>query len=202
MSRPHDPEEEPQASEKGPRIVVPEELAEAIEEGEESVAPPTPPAPPAAEGDASTLQAQLDEARDKYLRLAADFENYKRRTLRERQELFQYANEGLVKELLVTVDNLDRALDYAQQSIGEDGDKTLLEGVELTRRSLWGALEKIGVAMEDPTGEPFDPNLHEAVRQVSTSAVPAGHVVEVLQKGYVLKDRLLRPALVVVSSGE
>lgn len=202
MSRPHDPEEEPQASEKGPRIVVPEELAEAIDEGEESVAPPTPPAPPAAEGDASTLQAQLDEARDKYLRLAADFENYKRRTLRERQELFQYANEGLVKELLVTVDNLDRALDYAQQSIGEDGDKTLLEGVELTRRSLWGALEKIGVAMEDPTGEPFDPNLHEAVRQVSTSAVPAGHVVEVLQKGYVLKDRLLRPALVVVSSGE
>lgn len=204
MSRPNDPDEESDAPKTGPRIAVPDALADAIEDGLDNDAPAGDAVPPTApaEGDASDMQAQLDLTRDKYLRLAADFENYKRRTLRERQELFLYANEALVKELLLTVDNLDRALEHTQKSIGEGGDKTLLEGVELTRRSLWTALEKIGVAPEDPAGQPFDPNLHEAVRQVSSSVAPVGQVVEVLQKGYVLKDRLLRPALVVVSSGD
>jgi molecular chaperone GrpE len=205
------------SDDKGPKIELPPELVDELEhQGEEPRDDPAgaeeieeaSPAGSAAEGasgeepcDEGSLQARLDDARDKYLRLAADFENYKRRARREREELFNYANENLIKELLETVDNLERALDHAQQA-GEEGDgKTLLEGVELTHRSLMQALEKLGVLVVSPQGEEFDPNVHEAVRQVPSEAHAAGLVVEVLQKGYLLKDRLLRPALVVVSSG-
>jgi molecular chaperone GrpE len=215
------------SDDKGPKIELPPELVDELEHpGEEPRDEPAgaeeieeaSPAGSAAEGapaeetsgegasgaepcDEGSLQARLDDARDKYLRLAADFENYKRRARREREELFNYANENLIKELLETVDNLERALDHAQQA-GEEGDgKTLLEGVELTHRSLMQALEKLGVLVVSPQGEEFDPNVHEAVRQVPSEAHAAGLVVEVLQKGYLLKDRLLRPALVVVSSG-
>jgi molecular chaperone GrpE len=190
---------------KGPKIEVPEELIDEIDQqpaeppNEASSAEETAEAAEVA-GEAS-LEERLDDARDKYLRLAADFENYKRRARRERQELFNYANENLIKELLETVDNLERALEHAQQSTEASDGKTLLEGVELTYRSLMQALDKCGVQQVAPEGEEFDPNVHEAIRQAPSDEQPAGSVVEVLQKGYLLKDRLLRPALVVVSSG-
>jgi molecular chaperone GrpE len=203
---------------KGPKIDLPEELVEALEardeepeaeasRAEDSEAQDSEAADsePPRDGDEAaeevSLEARLDDARDKYLRLAADFENYKRRVRRERQELYNYANEALIKELLETVDNLERALEHAQQSTEEGDSKTLLEGVELTHRSLMQALDKVGVQVVSPEGAEFDPSVHEAIRQVPSDEHPTGSVVEVLQKGYLLKDRLLRPALVVVSSG-
>jgi molecular chaperone GrpE len=190
---------------KGPKIEVPEELIDEIDQ--QPAEPPSEASSAEETAEAgevvaeASLEERLDDARDKYLRLAADFENYKRRARRERQELFNYANENLIKELLETVDNLERALEHAQQSTEASDGKTLLEGVELTYRSLMQALDKCGVQQVAPEGEEFDPNVHEAIRQAPSDEQPAGSVVEVLQKGYLLKDRLLRPALVVVSSG-
>jgi molecular chaperone GrpE len=193
---------------KGPKIDVPEEL---VDELEQQTPEPPSDASSTDESDATadagevsdeaSLEERLDDARDKYLRLAADFENYKRRARREREELFNYANENLIKELLGTVDNLERALEHARQSTEASDSKTLLEGVELTYRSLMQALDKVGVQQVAPEGEEFDPSVHEAIRQMPSDEQPAGSVVEVLQKGYLLKDRLLRPALIVVSSG-
>ena len=199
------------AEAKGPKVAVPDELLAELEENDSakasaSEAPAEEAASPDAEDpagdeaseDAAASDGDLEAAQDKYLRLAAEFENFKRRSLKERQDLHNFANEGLIKELLATVDNLERAVGHGRQ---EEGDaKSLLEGVELTFRSLMQALEKSGLASVSAEGEPFDPQVHEAIRQVE-SEQPAGTVVEVFQKGYLLKDRLLRAALVSVSSG-
>jgi molecular chaperone GrpE len=192
---------------KGPKIDLPNDLAAELEEQttpqpESEAAPePTPPGEAGADEDSAAAPgAELDELKDRYLRLAADFENYKRRALKERENLFNYGNENLIKELLETVDNLERALAHPQGSEEGVDAKTLLEGVELTHRSLMRALEKFGVQGVEADGEPFDPQVHEAVRQVPSEEHPPGTVVAVYQKGYLLKDRLLRPALVGVSS--
>jgi len=143
-------------------------------------------------------QAELEQARERYVRLQADFENHRRRTLKEREESARYGHENLVKDLLATVDNLDRAIDHGRQS--EVGDfQSMLQGVELVQRELLGALTKHGVEEIDPEGETFDPNLHEAMAQEEDDGVAPGTVVRVLQKGYKLRDRLLRPARVMVS---
>lgn len=190
---------------KGPKVEVPDELVAELESVSESGEPATrsmfesPPAagPQALEGDASR---EVQDLRDRYLRLAAEFDNYKKRTLKERQDLFNYANEALIKDLLPTVDNLSRALGHARQGEEAVDTKALVEGVELTQRSLLQAFEKIGLRVVDAEGQPFDPQVHEAVRQIPTEEVEPGRVIEVLQVGYLLKDRLLRPALVAVSS--
>lgn len=144
-------------------------------------------------------QKQLEALNDRYLRLAAEFENFKRRALKERQDLHSYANENLIKELLPTVDNLERAVGHARQE--ESDRESLLEGVELTYRSLLQLLEKLGVQRIEPEGESFDPAVHEAIRQVPSDEHEPGIVIEVFQRGYKLKDRLIRAALVAVSSG-
>jgi molecular chaperone GrpE len=177
----------------GPKVDIPDELAAELEDQsaatEESHA------------DASDVEKQLAELNDKYLRLAAEFDNYKRRTLKEHQDLFNYANENLIKELLATVDNLERALVHVRQQDEEEASEgeNLGEGVELTYRSLFQALEKTGVQVVDPEGEKFDPKVHEALRQDPSAEHEPGTIIEVYQKGYLLKDRLLRPALVAVS---
>jgi molecular chaperone GrpE len=192
---------------KGPKIELPEDLAAELEDAAAEQTQPTMQTaegtPAAAEGGeespAQALQRELDALKDRYLRLAADFENYKRRSLKEREDLYNYGNENLIKELIETVDNLERALGHAQGSEeGVDG-KTLVEGVQLTHRSLMRALEKFGLQRVEAEGEPFDPQVHEAIRQVESDEHPTGTVVAVDQKGYLLKDRLLRPALVGVS---
>ncbi|MDX1648241.1 MAG: nucleotide exchange factor GrpE [Myxococcota bacterium] len=144
------------------------------------------------------LQAELEALKDRHLRLQADYENHRRRTLNEREESARYGHENLVKDLLPTVDNLERAIDHARQSGGGDFE-SMLQGVELVQRELLGALAKHGVEPIEPEGQPFDPNLHEAMAQEATDEVPSGTVVRVLQKGYALRDRLLRPARVMVS---
>jgi molecular chaperone GrpE len=146
----------------------------------------------------AALRGELEALKDRYLRLQADFENHRRRTLKEREESARYGHENLVKDLLATVDNLDRAIDHARQSGGGDF-QSMLQGVELVQRELLGALAKHGVEPIEAEGQPFDPNLHEAMGQEESDAVPPGTVVRELQKGYVLRDRLLRPTRVMVS---
>jgi len=144
------------------------------------------------------LRAELLETQDKQLRLQADFENFRRRAMKEREELVQYGYENLVKDLLSTVDNLDRAIDHASQSDGGDLE-SLLQGVELVQRELRGILQKHFVSLIEADGAVFDPALHEAMAQAPSDTVPPNTVLEVLQKGYQLRDRLLRPARVVVA---
>ena len=186
---------------KGPKVDVPDELAQELEgstdaprpadesTGAETESEPEP--DPAAE--AAAFQ-------DQYLRVAAEFENFKRRSAKERQDLLNYGNESLVKELLSTVDNLERALGHGQASEEGSDPKSILAGVELTHRALLQVLGKFGVSAVSAAGEAFDPQLHEAVGQLPSTEHAAGTIVDVLQKGYLLRDRLVRPALVVVSS--
>ena len=141
--------------------------------------------------------AALRSAEDRLLRLTADFDNFRRRTLREKEEAHRYGNENLVKELLGTVDNLERAVEHARRGGGDF--ESMLQGVELVQRELQGVLAKVGVVRIEASGEPFDPNVHEAVAQTEDGSVPANTVVQVYQPGYRLWDRMLRPARVVVS---
>ncbi len=149
-------------------------------------------------GELGALRKELDEVQQKYVRLAADFDNFRKRTLKEREEAHQYGHQNLVKDLLPSVDNLERAIAHARKS-EEGGVEGLLEGVELVSRELAATLEKHGVTPIDPDGENFDPALHEAMAQAPDGSVPPNTVVEVYQRGYQLRTRLLRPARVVVS---
>ena len=143
---------------------------------------------------------ELDKTRDQQLRLQAEFENFRRRTLKDKQDSQLYGHQNFVKELLSTVDNLDRAIEHSEQSAGEDL-QTLLQGVELVQKELLGVLERFGVSEIEAEGQKFDPTYHEGVAQVP-SAEAENTVVQVLQKGYQLRDRMLRPARVVVAKAE
>ena len=144
------------------------------------------------------LRKELLEARDQYVRLQADYQNFRRRAQREREELLQYGHENLVKDLLSTVDNLDRAIDAARRNDGGDLE-SFLQGIELLRRELLGILQTHAVTRIEAVGEPFDPAVHEAMAQAPDASVAPNTVVDELQKGYQLRGRLLRPARVVVA---
>jgi molecular chaperone GrpE len=153
--------------------------------------------PPQEEASGSaTLQQELADANDRYLRLAADFENFRKRALKDREEAHHFGHQNLVKDLLPSVDNLERAVDHARK--GEEGSG-LLEGVELVLRELHAVLAKHGVTPIEALGQPFDPALHEAMAQVPDGSQPPNTVVQVFQRGHQLRGRLLRPARVVVS---
>lgn len=148
-------------------------------------------------------QAQLagkdDEIRqlqDKMLRLAAEMENTRKRLERERRDGIRYANECLLRDFLPVLDNLERALSHAT---GDAGAAALLEGVRMTCKSFTDVLEKFGCKPFESVGQPFDPNYHEAMLQQESDQQPENTVLQEFQKGYLLHDRLLRPALVIVS---
>jgi molecular chaperone GrpE len=149
--------------------------------------------------EAEALRGELAALQEQMVRLQADFDNFRRRTLKEREEAHQYGHENLVKDLLPTVDNLDRAIEHARTSDGGDFE-SMLQGVELVQRELLGALALHGMSEIEAGNVPFDPNVHEAMAQREDDSVPVNTVVEVLQKGYRLRDRLLRPARVIVST--
>jgi len=153
---------------------------------------------PAVETD--PLQLAQDEAarnHDLYLRARADLENFRRRAQKDKEDLAKFANENLLRELLPVLDNLSRALEHAR---GQDGDPgALVEGVEMTLVQFNKALEQFGVTPVTAVGEPFNPDCHEAMGQLETSEHPPNTVVQELQKGYYLNQRLLRPALVMIA---
>lgn len=147
------------------------------------------------------LAAKTEEARafqDKYLRLAAEFENFKRLAQKQKQDYSQFANESLLKELLPVVDNLERALKCVQEGRTSDG---LVQGVELTLKQFTETLAKFGVKPIASLGTAFDPTRHQAVARQASETAAENTVIEEYQKGYQLHDRILRAAMVVVASG-
>ena len=148
----------------------------------------------AAAGD-NALQTENRELRDRYLRAVADFENFRKRAEREKADFFKYALSGTLKELLPIIDNFDRALEHAAE--GDEFHK----GVLMIYKQLVDVLQKSGLRVIDEAGVHFDPNIHEGVVREEDSSVPSQTVLAVLQKGYFLHDRLLRPALVKVAVG-
>jgi molecular chaperone GrpE len=206
-SDPNDPDGEESGRTLPPNADLEEALREAVESVDARRAPgarkpkaepepeASPEGAPEAEGEGGD---ELARTKDRLLRLQADFENFRRRALQERRDLHQYGAENLVKDLLATVDNLERAIGHARESA--DGDlEALLQGVELVQRELLSTLSKHSVNEVEARGKPFDPAVHEAVAQLPDGSVAVNTVIEVLQKGYQLRDRLLRPTSVVVS---
>lgn len=144
----------------------------------------------------ATKAEEAQESQNKYLRLAAEFENYKKRALRDQREHVRFGNEQLLKELLPVIDNLERALKSGKETT--EGS-ALLEGVELTLKQSLEILEKFGVKPMECVGQPFDPACHQAVAQVENDSVPEHAVLDDYQKGYFLHDRVLRAAMVSVA---
>jgi len=143
-----------------------------------------------------SLKKSLSESNDKYVRLYAEFENYKKFTARSKEEQLKYANENLIKDLLTVIDHLELAL---QHSSNNEISNSLAEGVELTLKELKTALEKYGLTGIEALGVPFDPSVHHAIAQVETEDTENNIVVKEFRKGYMFKDRVLRAALVGVS---
>jgi molecular chaperone GrpE len=142
--------------------------------------------------------AKSDDNWERLLRTTADFENFKKRVTREKQEAIRYANEGLLQKLVPVLDNFDMALSAAQTGQTEAA-QSLQAGINMIYQQLKSALVETGLEEVDAAGKTFDPNLHEAVSQTETTEVPEGQIVQQLRKGYKLRDRLLRPATVVVA---
>jgi molecular chaperone GrpE len=142
-----------------------------------------------------TLRAENRELRDRVLRTMADYENFRKRAEREKQDFFRYALAGTMKDLLPVLDNFERALEHSEE------DDDFHKGVSLIYKQLAEALQKAGLRAITEANVKFDPNIHEAVVREENSSVPSHTVVDVLQKGYFLNDRLLRPALVKVAVG-
>ena len=152
---------------------------------------------PESNGDEDELQIARKEAQDAYdrfLRVSAEFDNYKKRAAREAAEFKKFANETLVKEILPILDNLERAIELSDTQNG------LVEGVEMTLKEMLKVFEKFNVKPIDAVGEPFDPCFHQAVIQEESDSHPENTVIKELQKGYLMHERLIRPAMVVVSS--
>ncbi len=220
--RADDRPEEASPEEEGPTIEASAELEEALREATEAVEAREAPAAEAVEPpddavspDKLTIELlsvelqdlkgvyeaklkEFDEFSAQSLRLQAEFENFRRRSLKEKEESFKFGHQNLVKDLLSAVDNLERALEHGGQNAGPEV-RGILDGVELVHREFLGALAKHGVKEVEAEGKLFDPADHEAMGQVPNTEVPPNTVLQVLQKGYVIHDRMLRPARVIVS---
>lgn len=156
------------------------------------------------EGSVEALTKEAADARDRMLRTLAEMENLRKRTAKEVADARAYGITGFARDILEIADNLQRAIDALPAEAKESADagiKAFVEGVELTERSLLNTLEKNGVKKFDPTGEKFDPNFQQAMYEVPDPSVPSGTVVQVVQAGFMIGERILRPALVGVSKG-
>jgi molecular chaperone GrpE len=149
------------------------------------------------------LQREMGETRDQLMRVAAEFDNFKKRMEREKSKLLKYAGENILRDLLVTLDNLDRAVEQGNAAAVDDTKKleSMLQGVELTRKGLVATLERYGVEPLTAVGLTFNPDEHDALTMEASEEVPANHVLREFAKGYRFRDRVLRHAQVVVSSG-
>ncbi|MEW6675961.1 MAG: nucleotide exchange factor GrpE [Nitrospirota bacterium] len=147
------------------------------------------------------LTTELQAMNDKYLRLYAEFENYKKWVNRDKEELLKYGNENLLYELLPIIDNLEMALKHSsnETSTGLSASGGLIQGVEITLKELLRTLEKFGLTPIEAIGKPFDPLIHHAMTLVEREDIEEKIVVEEFRKGYMFRDRVLRPSLVAVS---
>lgn len=166
-------------------------------------AQPTPEAP--ASGDAvriAELERQIADLTDRMLRAHAEMDNLRKRGEREKQETAKYAISKFAQDIVGVADNFQRALTSVPPGVDQEGPvKSLLEGIVMTERAFIQALERHGVKRVDPQGEPFNPHLHQAVMEQQNAEVPSGTVLSVFQAGYVIEDRVLRPAMVMVAKG-
>jgi molecular chaperone GrpE len=181
-----------------------QQAAEAAAEAENaSAAPPAqdPAVQPSPPDPLLEARQEAGELKDRLLRTLAEMENLRKRTEREVADARLYGNATFARDVLAVADNMQRALDILGPELRESGDakvKSLIEGVELTERELLKVLEKHGVKKFSPEGEKFDPNVHQAMFEMEHPELPPGHVAQVMQAGYMLGDRVLRPAMVAV----
>jgi molecular chaperone GrpE len=162
------------------------------------------PGPAAAPKSSTSLDRELADAKDRLLRALAEMDNMRKRTEREVADARTYGISSFARDILGVADNMHRAmaaLDDELRSKADEGLKALLDGVELTERELMNVLEKNGVKRIEPLGQKFDPNRHQAMYEIEDASVPAGSVVQVMQAGYLIGDRVLRPAMVAVAKG-
>lgn len=145
----------------------------------------------------SLKEAEAKENYERFLRTCAEFENFKKRAAKEKEEFIKFVQEGMIRELLPVLDNLERAVEHSKASQDLNG---LVEGVDMTVKQFLQCLDKVGVKPVTAIGERFDPNRHEAIMQVEEGDYDADTVVGEHQKGYILNDRLLRPSLVTVAT--
>jgi molecular chaperone GrpE len=172
--------------------------AEANPDGAVPEPPTEPPAPPTLEERIAALETEKAELRERMLRIAADFDNWKKRSRKELADGEGRAKETVLRDFLEVGDNLDRAI--LSFGAGKDGDaKSIRDGVDLVLRQFRSKLERYQIKALESLGQPFDPRFHEAISQTPSADVKPGSVVHELQKGYVIGDRLLRPAMVVVA---
>jgi len=146
----------------------------------------------------AALQVDIEKFRDLALRSQADLDNYRKRSAREKEEAIRYANASLIEDLLPVLDNFALGLDAAKQS---EGGEAIVQGLGMVQRQFEDFLSNHGVRPIDALGQPFDPNLHEALGQETSDEVPEGQILRQARRGYRLRDRLIRPATVIVSSG-
>ncbi|MCP4579608.1 MAG: nucleotide exchange factor GrpE [Deltaproteobacteria bacterium] len=145
---------------------------------------------------AREIQETADRNYDLFMRSLAEVENLKKRFQKEKSDLVKFSNESLIKQLLMVIDNLEKAVSASQD---ENPIEAVREGIELTLKGLVDTLAKSGLDQVEAEGEPFDPNFHEAISEMEDNKVKPGTIIQVLQKGYTLNERLIRPAMVVVS---
>jgi molecular chaperone GrpE len=166
--------------------------------------PAVQPEPAVAPKPSTSLDRELAECKDRLLRTLADMDNMRKRTEREVADARVYGISNFARDILGVADNMHRAmaaLDDELRAKADEPTKVLLEGVELTERELMNVLEKHGVKRIEPLGQKFDPNRHQAMYEIEDASVPAGTVIQVMQAGYLIGDRMLRPALVAVAKG-
>ena len=174
-------------------------FTEATEEGDDSVNKETEASDrePTVEERAADAESKYKEMQDRYLRLNAEFDNYKKRMMRENSDRLKYFNMELIKELLPSVDNLERAISHAGD---ENSDlENMIEGLQMVYKGMQEAFGKFGVSEIESIGKEFDPNCHQAVGMIESQEVPENHVAEECLKGYYLHDRIIRPTMVRVS---
>lgn len=181
------------------------EPADQIVAGKEADAPPEDPRPSyeALEQTIKHLHTELDERGERLLRMQAEMENVRKRLEREKVDHAKYAIGGFARDMIAVADNFQRAIEAVPAEQLEEGSPlvSLLEGIFMVEREFLNAMSRHTVVRSEPRGEPFDPNLHQAVSEVADPSVPSGTIVQVFQAGYSIADRVLRPAVVVVAKG-
>jgi len=178
---------------------VVEGIEETVEEEEEKIVEITEEELKDLKDELESKKKEVASYEDRALRLAAEMENLRKRLAKEKEEYLKFANERLIEQLLPVVDNLERTIEHARQSQNNEG---ILEGVVMTLKEFLSVLEQFGCTSIEATGKPFDPCFHEAICKQESSEVPENQIISEFQKGFILKDRLLRPAKVIVSSGK